>query len=430
MESLTIEEAGSDSEAEEGQRFRFPVVAGDGDGAVEEERHEEGEGGGSGLPVVVEGGYPDGMGMVCGPAHFSGGGIRGEPALAEEAFLRVGESGEDDSVEVDASGVAAVDPAAESVLGKAFETRVGRQGRDELGLGIGAGLFGAPCEGRGDAMKGGRAADGDDEGDPCAAPSARDEEGGESGRGGEGGPAALAAAHGEGENADADGPAEAAARRLGGHVACGCPDRGKAPCNAGGNRVLAAVDEPVAEAFPEVGSSIDAPEDGEADDCRDDGDADADAPGSFHPLVVRGSRRGTDEEDEEGGDVAEGVQVFPASLQVSGRDGEDKKGGEPASCREDGPAGLALAGGFTVVDQKSREQECPQPDFVDDARREAPPSGEKKRDAAVAQEDAGSAAPGGFGWLRRVGGRGKHGIVHGGSVGQAGGRVRTGCRPM
>ena len=289
MESLTVEETGRDSEAEEGEGFRFPVVAGDGEGAVEEERHEEGEGGGSGLAVVVERGDPDGMGMVCGPPHFRGGGIRGEPAFAEEAFFRVGKAREDDSVEVDAAGVAAVDPAAESVLGKAFEAGVGRQGGDQLSLGIGAGLFGAPCEGCGDAMEGGRTADGDDERDPCAAPSACDEKGGESRGRGEGGSAALAAAHGEGENADADGPAEAAARRLGGHVASGGPDRGKAPCDARGNRVLAAMDEPVAEAFAEVGSAIDAPEDGEADDCRDDGDADAEAPGCFHPLVVRGS---------------------------------------------------------------------------------------------------------------------------------------------
>jgi hypothetical protein len=35
----------------------------------------------------------------------------------------------------------------------------------------------------------------------------------------------------------------------------------------------------------------------------------------------------------------------------------------------------------------------------------------------VAQENAGSAASAGFGWPRRVGGRGEHGIVHGGSVG-------------
>lgn len=425
VERLAIEEAGCDSEAEEGERFWFPVVAGDGHGTVEEECHEEGEGGGSGLAVVVEGGDPDGMRMVCGPAHFCGGGIRGEPAFAEETFFRIGEAREDDSVEVDASGVPAVDPAAESVLGKAFEARVRWQGRDQLGLGIGAGLFGAPCEGGGDAMKGGRAADGDDEGNPGAAPSARDQKGGEAGCRCEGGSAALAAAHGKRENADADGPAEPTARRLGGHVAGGCPDRGKAPCDPGGNRVLTAVDEPVAEALPEVGSAIDAPEDDEADDCRDDGDADADAPRRFHPLVVRGRRRCADEEDEEGGDVAEGLQVLPASLQVSGCDGEDKKCGEPSGGREDGATGLELAGGITVVEQKNREQEDPEPDFVDDARREAPPSSEEERDAAVAQQDAGSAAPGRFSWPRRVGRRSKHGIVHGGSVGAGpGGKVQ------
>ena len=106
------------------------------------------------------------MGVVGGPADFCGGGIWSGPAFTEEPFLVVGEAAEDDPVEADAAGVAAVDPAFEALLGEPFEVGVWRLGGEETGGGVGAGLFSAPCEGCGDRVEGGGGGEGDEEGDP------------------------------------------------------------------------------------------------------------------------------------------------------------------------------------------------------------------------------------------------------------------------
>jgi len=149
-ERVAVEDAGTDAEGEEDEWFEATAAAVDGPCAGEEEADEEELGGGADLAVVVERGDPDTVGVVGGPADFGGGGIWSGPAFSEEPFLVVGEAAEDDAVEVDAAGVAAVDPAFEALLGEEFEIRVGGLGGEEAFGGVGADLFCAPCEGGGD----------------------------------------------------------------------------------------------------------------------------------------------------------------------------------------------------------------------------------------------------------------------------------------
>ena len=149
-ERVAVEDGGADAEGEEDERFEAAAAAVDGPCAGEEEEGEEELGGGADLAVVVEGGDPDAVGVVGGPADFCGGGIWSGPAFTEEPFLVIGETAEDDAVEADAAGVAAVDPAFEALLGEPFEVWVWGLGGEETGGGVGAGLFGAPCEGGGD----------------------------------------------------------------------------------------------------------------------------------------------------------------------------------------------------------------------------------------------------------------------------------------
>ena len=392
---MAVEDAGTDAEGEEDEGFEAAAAAVDGPCAGEEEDGEEELGGCADLAVVVERGDPDTVGVVGGPADFCGGGIRGGPAFSEEPFLVIGETAEDDPVEPDAAGVAAVDPAFEALLGEPFEVGVWRLGGEETGGGVGAGLFGAPCEGGGDRVEGGGGGEGDEERDPRAAGAAGEGEDAEAAGGGEGGAAALAAAHGEGEDGEADGPAETSAWGGGAGEAGACPDGCEAPCDSGGDWVLAAVDEPIAEPFAEVGGSVDAPEDDEADDCGDEGHADADTAECFEPLVVGGGGADGDDEDEEPEDVAEGAEEVVWRGEVAGGGGEAEEREEEAGGGEGDPAGTELAEGVVAAEPERRQEEGPEPDFLDDACGEEPPAGDEPCEGSVAEGEPAAAAAGG-----------------------------------
>jgi len=205
----------------------------------------------------------------------------------------------------------------------------------------------------------------------------------------------LAAAHGEGEDGEADGPAETAAWGGGAGEAGAGPDGSEAPCDSCGDWVLAAVDEPVAEPFSEVGGTVDAPEDDEADDGGDEGHADADAAQGFEPLVVGGGCAYGDDEDEEAEDVAEGAEEVVEGGEVAGGCGEAEEREEEACGGEGDSAGTELAEGVVAAEPEGRQEECPEPDFLDDACGEEPPSGDEPCEGTVAEGEPAAAAAGG-----------------------------------